>query len=86
MLLDFLVRKHGVQLEDVWGKTLGQLIRDHCPPPVLAEQTLLTARLLKDFRNSLHPGAALRDKDPDPARSDALLALAFLERLIEELP
>jgi hypothetical protein len=82
MLLDYLQRRD-VAIEPLLGKPLGALI-DVCKPYVAA-RTYEDAKRLQDHRNRIHPGRSFRENDPEPARPDALLAMAILERLAQDL-
>ena len=76
-----LTRKPDGHLDN-WG--LAQLIEVAGQLAVLKEDTLVTARQSKDFRNLIHPGKAKRLKQ-ECDRSTALVAVAALERVITEL-
>jgi hypothetical protein len=67
---------------DSWG--LGELIEVAGQLALLEKDTLVIARQSKNFRNLIHPGRAQRLAQ-ECNRSTALVAVAALERVIEEL-
>lgn len=67
---------------DNWG--LAQLIEVAGQLALLKKDTLVTARQSKDFRNLIHPGKAKRLAQQCD-RSTALVAMAALVRVIDEL-
>ena len=83
MVLDFFERTKP-PITPHLAKPFGSLLDE--AQPFLEKATYEFAKLVKDQRNRVHPGNALRNSEPEPTRADAQQALALLERLIEELP